>query len=184
MTGTLRPWFIHSAGGFNLFGKAKETVYTDDENRYFLCIFVWSYKKRIMKRNIAIVFMGLLVGIINAQKPFKRILHDAENNIFLHIDLYEESINVPGMDMFGPMNGYMSGNIYGVWMVTSFKIEDDKTATIRLSNDQGADTQEAELKVVNDSTYDFRQKDGVVIKKVVGRSLVKIPRDLTFRVRK
>lgn len=130
------------------------------------------------------MLVGLLVGGIQAQQPFKHILYNKENNIFLHLDLYEESVNVPGMEMFGPMNGYMNGSIYGVWMVTSFKIEDDKTATIRLSNDQGADTQEARLTVVNDSTYQFQQKNGVAIKKVVGRSLVKIPSELTFRVRK
>ena len=115
-----------------------------------------------------------------AQRPFKCSLHDLENKINLHIDLYEESINVPGMEMFGPMNGYMNGNVYGIWMVTSCKVEDEKTATLRLSNDLGSETQQVRLTVENDSTYQFEQEDGAVIKKVVNRKLVKIPKKLTF----
>ncbi len=115
-----------------------------------------------------------------AQRPFKCSLYDLENKINLHIDLYEESINVPGMEMFGPMNGYMNGNVYGIWMVTSCKVEDEKTATLRLSNDLGSETQQVRLTVENDSTYQFEQEDGAVIKKVVNRKLVKIPKKLTF----
>ena len=82
--------------------------------------------------------------------------------------------------MFGPMNGYMNGNVYGIWMVTSCKVEDEKTATLRLSNDLGSETQQVRLTVENDSTYQFEQEDGAVIKKVVNRKLVKIPKKLTF----
>ena len=57
----------------------------------------------------------------------------------------EESIQVPGMEMFGPMNGYLGGDIYCVWSVTSFKIQDDKVATLRLSNDLGSETQKAKF---------------------------------------
>ena len=88
------------------------------------------------------------------------------------------------MEMFGPMGGYMNGNVYGIWMVTSSKIEDERTATIRLSNDLGSETQQARLTIENDSTYVFEQEDGAVIKKVVKKKLVKIPKKLTFRPRK
>lgn len=99
--------------------------------------------------------------------PFtiKCTLYDRENKIYLHLDLYEESINVPGMEMFGPMNGYMNGNVYGIWMITSSKIENEKTATFRLSNDLGSETQEVKLTVENDSTYSLEQQGGTVIKK-------------------
>ena len=115
-----------------------------------------------------------------AQRPFKCSLYDLENKINLHIDLYEESINVPGMEMFGPMNGYMNGNVYGIWMVTSCKVEDETTAPLRLSNDLGAETQQVRLTVEIDSTDQVEQDDGAVIKKVVNRKLVKIPKKLTF----
>lgn len=132
------------------------------------------------KKHIITCLACLSAVWAGAQRPFKCNLYDLENKINLHIDLYEESINVPGMEMFGPMNGYMNGNVYGIWMVTSCKVEDEKTATLRLSNDLGSETQQVRLTVENDSTYQFEQEDGAVIKKVVNRKLVKIPKKLTF----
>ena len=89
---------------------------------------------------------------------------------------------MPGMDMFGPMNGYLGGNIYGVWTVTSFKIQDDKTATLRLSNDLGSETQKATLTQQSDSLY-LLHLDGItVVKRVVGKKLVKVPMDFKMKV--
>lgn len=51
---------------------------------------------------------------LTAQGPWKLKLVDKEENIELHLDLYEESIEVPGMEMFGPMNGYIGGDIYRI----------------------------------------------------------------------
>ncbi len=82
------------------------------------------------------------------------------------------------------MKGYMNGNVYGIWMITSSEIKDEKTAIIRLSNDFGSETQQVRLTIKDDSTYLFEQEDGAVIKKVVGKKLVKIPRDLTFTPRR
>ncbi len=98
-----------------------------------------------MKKYIVTCLVGLCVGHTTARSPFKCTLYDRENKIYLHLDLYEESVNVPGMEMFGPMNGYMNGNVYGIWMITSSKIENEKTATFRLSNDLGSETQEVKL---------------------------------------
>ncbi len=102
----------------------------------------------------------------------------------MRINLYEESIDVPGMDMFGPMSGYMNGKVYGVWMLTSHTINSDKEATLRLSNDLGSETQECLLTQVNDSIYKLELKHGVSIKKVIKNKLVKIPSTLEFKVEK
>lgn len=116
-----------------------------------------------------------------AQQTFKASLSCKEENLHLTIDLYEESINVPGMEMFGPMHGYLNGNVYGIWTITSSKIINENTALIRLSNDQGSETQEVKL-TKNENEYVFEQVDGVSIKKVVGRKLVKIPKKLIFKI--
>ena len=138
-----------------------------------------------MKKYILSALLCACAAIFVAQQPFKRTLYDPENKINLYIDLYEESIDVPGMEMFGPLHGYMNGNVYGVWMITSAKIVDEKTATFRLSNDFGSETQQVRLTVENDSTYLFEQEDGAVIKKVVeNRKLAKIPKKLKFVPRK
>ncbi len=110
-------------------------------------------------------------------------MQSAENEINLDIDLYEESIEVPGMSMFGPMNGYINGKgVYGVWMVTSVEIISDTRANIHLSNDQGSETQSVRLTLTSDSTCLFEQTGGNVIKRAVNRKLVKVPAKMEFRL--
>ena len=117
-----------------------------------------------------------------AQGPWKMILTCPEEKIDLVMNLYKEDIEVPGMEMFGPMNGYLGGNIYGVWTVTSFKIQDDKTATLRLSNDLGSETQKVTLTQQSDSLYLLHLDGLCVIKRVVGKKLVKVPVDFKMQV--
>jgi hypothetical protein len=135
-----------------------------------------------MKHILFSLFFLLGISSIYAQGPWKLKLYCSEEDIRLHIDLYEESIEVPGMEMFGPMNGYLGGNIYGVWMITSFKIQDDKTATIKLSNDLGSETQKATLTQQSDSVYALHLDGTVVVKRVVDRKLVKVSSDLKMRL--
>lgn len=118
-----------------------------------------------------------------AAEPWKFWARDNENKINLNIDLYNESIEVPTMEMFGPMNGFMNGSgLYGVWSITSSKIQSEKIAIIRLSNDLGSETQEIRLTCVDDSTYQAELLKGVCMKKVVdGKKLQKITNVLTFK---
>lgn len=125
-----------------------------------------------MKHFFALLALSLCLSA-NAGKPWKLSLTDPKEKITLDIDLYEESIDVPGMEMFGPMNGYLGGNIYGVWTVTSFQIKKDK-AILRLSNDMGSETQEAELSQTSDSTYTLKLLGSTVVKRAEGRKLHKI----------
>ena len=87
------------------------------------------------------------------------------------------------MEMFGPMHGFLNGNVYGIWSITSSKIIDENNAVIRLSNDQGSETQEVKL-TKNNEGYTFEQVNGACIKKVVGKKLVKIPKKLIFKIGK
>lgn len=119
---------------------------------------------------------------MQAQGPWKFKLLCPEEDIRLHIDLYEETINVPGMEMFGPQNGYLGGNIYGVWTVTSFKIQDDKNASLKLSNDLGSETQKVTLVQQSDSIYTLRFEGTNVVKRAIGRKLVKIPSEFKMKI--
>lgn len=127
-----------------------------------------------------------LATAVSADGPWKFKAKSADKKITLDIDLYEESIEVPDMDMFGPMNGYLSGvreAIYGTWAVTSCEVVDDSHAKLRLSNDQGSDTQEVLLTLVGDSVCKVDLKGSVYIKKVVdGKKLQKI--NPSFEVKK
>lgn len=125
----------------------------------------------------------LLATGISAQaaEPWRLNLENKTEEVTLRLDLYEESITVPGMEMFGPMNGYMNGKgIYGVWTIVSFEINSDRQATLRLSNDLGSETQSIRLTQETDSTYTMDLQGGVVVKKVVNRKLAKIPARMTL----
>ena len=136
-----------------------------------------------MKHFLTLILIALCFGSsLLAQGPWKLKLYCPEESVRLHIDLYEESIEVPGMEMFGPMNGYLNGNVYGVWTVTSFNIQDDKTATLRLSNDLGSETQKVTLTQQSDSLYLLHLDGLCVIKRVVGKKLVKVPVDFKMQV--
>ncbi len=140
----------------------------------------------IMRRLLFFLFPFLLSSAAQAQSesndtPWRMKLKSVEGEIDLQIDLYEESIEVKGMEMFGPMNGYLGGNIYGVWMVTSHNIDNNEKCNFRLSNDFGSETQQCELKQENDSIYKLSFKGGVCVKKVVNKKLVKLPSTILFK---
>lgn len=126
-------------------------------------------------RSMALFAAGIFCIAGWAQGPWKMKLTCPAEKIDLVIDLYEESIKVPGMEMFGPMNGYLGGNIYGVWTITSFDIESDKSASLRVSNDLGSETQKIQLTQLNDSTWKMAFVGRSVVKRVNGKKLVKIP---------
>lgn len=137
-------------------------------------------------RTKRLILCALLVGALasKAAEPWKLHLYNKEERMELHIDLYEESIDVPNMEMFGPMNGYLGGGgVYGKWMVTSFKIKDDHVATLRVSNDLGSETQSIQLTWLNDSTYAMDLQGGVVVKKVVNKKLAKVPAKVLMSVK-
>ena len=118
---------------------------------------------------------------VAAQSPWKLRLTCPQEKINLNIDLYEESITVPTMEDFGPMNGYLNGEVYGVWTVTSFRVKDDKSAILNLSNDLGSETQETLLTQLSDSTWSLKLIGHTVVKRVEGKRLVKISPELTMR---
>ena len=117
------------------------------------------------------------------KQPFKGHFHDEKEDIHLQLNLYERNLQVPDMDFVGEVNGYMHGNIYGIWLLTKFKIEDN-VATLRMSHDSGADSQTIELTVVNDSTLSYRALNGNAVRKINKRKLVKIPGELKFTRKK
>ena len=115
------------------------------------------------------------------QRPWKVNLQQPEEGINLRLDLYEESIEVPGMEAFGPMNGYMDGNIYGVWYVVSFDIKDDSHANVTIANDLGSEDQKLTLTQTSDSTYQVKFLGYNAVKRAQGKKLVKIPTEFVMK---
>lgn len=125
-----------------------------------------------------LILLSAFPLLLQAAGPWKMHLKCKEENIDLHIDLYEESIEVPGLEMFGPMNGYMKGDIYGVWYVTGSEIKDDRNATLTIANDLGSEDQKFTLTQTSDSTYQLKFIGYNAVKRVQGKKLVKIPAEL------
>ena len=126
------------------------------------------------KKLLTAILLTVAISAL-AQGPWKMILTCPEEKIDLVMNLYKEDIEVPGMEMFGPMNGYLGGNIYGVWSITSFKIDSDKNVSLRVSNDLGSETQAIQITQQNDSVWRMEFTGHNVIKRVNGKKLVKIP---------
>ena len=131
-----------------------------------------------MKKAIIFTTLFCMAMLLRAEGPWKLKLHCAEEKIDLCIDLYEESIEVPGLEAFGPMNGYLGGNIYGVWYVVDFDIKNDKQATITIANDLGSEDQKLTLTLNSDSTYQLKFLGYNAVKRAQGKKLIKIPGEL------
>lgn len=107
-----------------------------------------------------------------------------ETGLRLHLDLDNESIDIPGMSFLGPTNGYLDGtdnnHVYGVWMLLKFSVEGNK-AKLRFSNDIGSDSQDVQLTLNSNGTLQYTAIGANNIKKVEGgRKLVKIPATMTL----
>lgn len=131
-----------------------------------------------MLRTLTLSILLALSAVVSAQtldQPFKGHFVNRENNVHLHIDLYEESLIAPGFAFLGKVPGYINGNVYGTWLMVSHKVKGDNKATLRFTNDIGSDAQNIEIEMLNDSTLAYRATGSAAIKKVVKRKLVKIP---------
>lgn len=134
---------------------------------------------KLHRRTLAtIAVMFAIFTAVLAKQPWKLQLHCPEEKINLRLDLYEESIEVPGLEAFGPMNGYLDGNIYGVWYVVGFDIKDDQHATVTIANDLGSEDQKLTLAQTSDSTYQLKFLGYNAVKRAQGKKLVKIPSEL------
>lgn len=137
-----------------------------------------------MKKRATFAAAFAVASICLGGQPWKLRLFQPEEKIDLCLDLYEESIEVPGLEAFGPMNGYLGGNIYGVWYVVGFDIKDDRHATITIANDLGSEDQKLTLTMNSDSTYQLKFLGYNAVKRAQGKKLVKIPSEMRMEKRK
>ena len=132
------------------------------------------------KRSVTFAAMLGIFTVALGGQPWKLRLYQPEEKVDLHLDLYEESISVPGLEDFGPMNGYLGGNIYGVWYVVGFDIKDDQHATVTIANDLGSEDQKLSLTQTSDSTYQLKFLGYNAVKRAQGKKLVKIPGEMNM----
>ena len=125
----------------------------------------------------------LSVSAQKADKPFRAYLYNNDYEVFMRLDLYSESITVPGQDLYGELPGYLGKkNNSFCWLVTSSKI-DGKTAELKMINDYGSEDLTATLTVENDSLYVLRQVEGSTLKVPKEGKWQKLPSKLVFKRR-
>lgn len=108
--------------------------------------------------------------------PFRGVFVEKEMELKMEIDLYKECVEVPEMEMFGPLNGYINGKgLYRVWYISKLVECGPAKAVVHFSNDLGSETQTVELTMQGDSLLHCRIVDYTVMKKAVGKKLVKLP---------
>lgn len=108
---------------------------------------------------------------------FNGEFENEENGFRIHLNLDNESIEIPGMSFLGATNGYLDGktnyDLYGVWMVLNFELSSDrKKVKLRLTNDIGSDSQDVELSWIDENTLKYEALGKNRIMKVKGRKLI------------
>ena len=132
-----------------------------------------------MKRIFTIFATCLFAAATYAQKehrPFRAYLFNKEYEIFMQINFYEQNINIPGQELYGPLPGYLGKERNSFcWVITSAKLKNDRTAEVAFINDYGSEDFTARLTQLNDSTYELRHLDGSALKVPKNGKWQKIP---------
>jgi hypothetical protein len=132
-----------------------------------------------------IVFHASLLSVSaqNTAKPFRAYLYNNEYEVFMRLDLYGESITVPGQELYGELPGYLGKKHNSFcWVITSSKIE-GQTAELQMINDYGSEDLTATLTAENDSLYVLRQVEGSTLKVPKEGKWQKLPSKLVFKRR-
>ena len=92
--------------------------------------------------------------------PFHAYLYNNEYEVYLKINLYDEDVEVPGQELYGPLPGYFGKKHNSFcWVITA-----------------------AEVK--NDSTYILKQEKGSTLKVPKNSKWQKIPKILELKRQK
>ena len=138
-----------------------------------------------MKKLFLSIF-NLLVLSASAQdtsKPFRAYLYNNEYEVFMRLDLYGESITVPGQELYGELPGYLAKKHNSFcWVITSSKIKGN-TAELQMINDYGSEDLTATLTAKNDSLYVLKQVEGSTLKVPKEGKWQKLPSTLVFKRR-
>ena len=138
-----------------------------------------------MKKFIALIFtIHLSLMAASAQnecEPFRAYIINKEYQLFLRIDFCNESITIPGQELYGELPGYLGKKHNSFcWVITSAEVK-DHTAHLTLINDYGSEDFTATLTQKDDSTYIFQHVEGSSFKMPYDGKWQKMPRRLEFK---
>ena len=139
--------------------------------------------KKLFLISAACLFTLLSASAQKTEKPFRAYLYNNEYEVFMRLDLYDESITVPGQDLYGELPGYLGKKHNSFcWLITSAKIDGNK-AELQMINDYGSEDLTATLTAENDSLYVLKQVEGSTLKVPKEGKWQKLPSKLVFKRR-
>lgn len=115
---------------------------------------------------------------IYAQDKFKGNFTNDELKIKLALNLYNDDIPVPGLEL-DSCYGYLQGSLNGVWIILKVASVDSNKAEVRAVSERGGDAQNLILSL-SDGKIVVKQIQGANIKGIKGRKYVKLPREILF----
>ena len=131
-----------------------------------------------MKR-ISILFLMLGLFAMAKAQTFKGHFLNDEYKIQMELNLYNDSIPVPGIDD-ETCYGYLRGNTNGMWVILKVISVEANKAVFRASCDNGSDSQNVELTVSEGGKLVMRQLKDAFIKTVVNKKYAKLPKTVEF----
>lgn len=139
--------------------------------------------KKLILLSTVCLFSLLPASAQEIAKPFRAYLYNNDYEVFMRLDLYNESITVPGQDLYGELPGYLGKkNNSFCWLITSAKIDGNK-AELQMINDYGSEDLTATLTEENDSLYVLKQVEGSTLKVPKEGKWQKLPSKLVFKRR-
>ena len=139
--------------------------------------------KKLFLISAACLFALLSASTQKTAKPFRAYLYNNEYEVFMRLDLYDESITVPGQDLYGELPGYLGKKHNSFcWLITSAKIDGNK-AELQMINDYGSEDLTATLTAENDSLYVLKQVEGSTLKVPKEGKWQKLPSKLVLKRR-
>ena len=139
-----------------------------------------------MKKLFTVFLLGAVTLVGYAQKdpePFRAYIYNNEYDVYLRIDFYDESITIPGQDLYGKLPGFLGKkNNTFCWVITAAEVK-GHTAHLNMINDFGSEDLSATLTVKNDSLYMLKQVEGSTLKVPKNGKWQKLPKTLEFKRR-
>lgn len=132
-----------------------------------------------MKKSFILPFLFFCALSVYAQQQFKGSFINEELKIRMKLNLYNDSIPVPGLEL-DSCYGFIQGNINGTWAILKVMEIDGERAEVRAVNDKGSDAQTLVL-TLTDKGLELKQVDDNNIKGISGRKYVKLPKILQFK---
>lgn len=134
---------------------------------------------KILRKLAAVVFFLSVHVSLFAQRPFEGYFLNNDLDISCRINLYADSIPVPGLETDSSY-GYIQGRINGTWILLKQKEASREHILMRAVSDRGSDAQDIEFVLGEDGQIIMRQVDGAYIKGIDKRKYVKLPKNVVL----